>query len=97
VRSTCEVEEVCSLGLVELKRTSERFQNGLRSARHIAALEARVVIDADPGEERDFLPAEPWNTPLTAEVRRPDCSGVILARLEVRNSRISFLVSTGRG
>src|SRR6266498_794557 len=64
---TCEVEKLCSLGLGELKRTSERFQNGLRSARHIAALEARVVIDADPGEERDFLPAEPWNTPLTAE------------------------------
>ncbi len=32
----------------------------------ITALEARVVVDADPGEEGDLLPAKPWNAPLVA-------------------------------
>src|SRR5439155_10077983 len=64
VRCTCEVEEVCSLGLVELKRTGKRLQNALRNATRVAALEARVVVDAHPGEERHFLPAKPRNTPV---------------------------------
>jgi hypothetical protein len=64
VRCTCEVEEVGSLGLVELKRTGQRFQNALRNATRVAALEARVVVDADPGEERHFLSAEARNTPV---------------------------------
>jgi hypothetical protein len=51
MRCTCEVKEVRSLGLVELKRTGQRLQHAF----------------GDPA----------W-------------SGVILARLEVRNSRISL-------
>jgi hypothetical protein len=66
VRCTREVEEVGSLGLVELERTCERLQNALRNAARVAALQTGVVVDADPGEERDFFPAKPRNTPVIA-------------------------------
>jgi hypothetical protein len=46
-RCTCKVEQVRSLGIVELKRTRERCQNRLGDAVRVAALEARVVVDAD--------------------------------------------------
>ena len=85
-----------ALGVVELQRPRKRLEDGVGDTRGVAALEARVVVDAD---------ARRGSRPLRGEargraacrcrtVRRPACSGVILARLEVRNSRISFLVST---
>src|SRR6266540_2706076 len=70
VRTAREVKEVRALGLVELERTSKCLQNGLRNAARVAALEARVIVDADPREERDLLPAEPWNPPLVAVPRQ---------------------------
>src|SRR5439155_6468031 len=66
MRCTREVEEVGPLGLVELQRTSKSLQDALRDATRVAALEARVVVDADPGEERHFLSAKPRDTPVVA-------------------------------
>ena len=85
-----------ALGVVELQRPRERLEDGVGDTARVAALEARVVVDADTrraapplrGGGRERAAA------LVPYVRRPACSGVILARLMVRNSRISFLVST---
>ena len=67
MRGAREVEQVRPLGLVELKRTRERLEDALRDAGRAAPLEARVVVDAHPGEQRNLLPAEPWDTPGTAK------------------------------
>ncbi len=70
MRPTREVKEVRALGLVELKRTSKRLQDALRDSARISALEAGVVVDADPGEEGDLFPAEPRNPPVLAVPRQ---------------------------
>jgi hypothetical protein len=46
-----------SLGLVELKSARERLEDGLGDAGGVAALEFRVVGDADSGEQRDLFPS----------------------------------------
>jgi len=69
VLCACEVEVVRAFGVVELERTSQRFQNDFGDAGRVAALEAGVVVDADAREERDFLSAKPWNAPAAAAVR----------------------------
>ena len=89
-----------SLGLVELKRTGKRLQNALRNATRVAALEARVVVDADPGEERNFLSAEARNTPVItvraqARLLRRD-AGAPRGQLEAGDLVVSpFLWSDG--
>ena len=62
----------------------------------VAALEPGVVVDADAREQRHLFATEPGDATAGAVVRSPACSGVILPRRELRNSRISFLVSTSR-
>jgi hypothetical protein len=66
VRCAREIEEVSALRLVELQRTRKGFQNGFGDTACVAALEAGVVVDADAGEERDLLSAQPGNPPVTA-------------------------------
>ncbi len=58
LRRAGEVEEVRSLGLVELKGAGQRFQNAFGNPAQVPALEPRVVGDADSGEDRDLLPAQ---------------------------------------
>src|SRR6266540_804975 len=75
-RARCarEVEEVCALGLVELERARKRLENAFGDSVRVAALETRVVVDADAGEERHFLPTEARNTPIItvrAQARLP--------------------------
>ena len=82
-----------SLRLVELQRARKRFQNAFGNPAEVPALESGVVGDADAGEDRDLLPAQARNTPGT-EGRQTNLVGREL-RLEVRNSRISLLASTG--
>jgi hypothetical protein len=102
VRCTCEIEEVCTLGLVELERASERLENALRNAARVASLEPRVVVDADPGEERDFLSAEARNAtviavPAQARLLRRDLGaprGQELANLAPRVHRPSVATLT---
>jgi hypothetical protein len=57
---------VRSLSLVELKTAGERLQHALGDASQVAALHPGVVIDADPGEERNLLPPQPRNAPVIA-------------------------------
>src|SRR5437867_3376542 len=58
VRGAREIEQVAALSLVELERARERFQDSFGDAAEVAALEARVVVDGHPGEQRHLLPAE---------------------------------------
>lgn len=58
MRCTRKVKEVRPLGLVELKRARKRFKDAFGDTGYIAALKPDVVIDADPGDERDFLSPE---------------------------------------
>jgi hypothetical protein len=55
------------LGVVELKPAGERLEHALRDASQIAALHAGVVVDADAGEHRHFLPAQAGNAPLAVD------------------------------
>ena len=66
LRCAREVEEVGALGVVELQRAGERLQHALGDAACVAALEPGVVVDADAGEQRDLLAAEPGNAPAPA-------------------------------
>ena len=56
-----------ALRLVELQRTGERLEDGVGDTARVAALEPRVVVDADAGEERDLLPAQARDAACTAE------------------------------
>ena len=69
-RRSCEVEQMRPLRLVELKPTGERLQHGLRDALEVPALEAGVVVDADAGEHRDLLAAQPGNATGATEDRQ---------------------------
>jgi hypothetical protein len=89
-----QVEQVGALGLVEPERASERFQYAVGDTAGVTTLETGVVVDADPGEQRDFLPAQPDNAPVAAVGGQSRVLGVILARREVRKSRISVRLST---
>ena len=68
---TRKVEEVGSFGVVQLQRAGERLEHQLGDAAQIAALEARVVVDADAGQKRDLFPAEPRHSPRPAVRAQP--------------------------
>ena len=67
VRGAREVDQVVVLGLVELQGRAHGVEHVLRHAAGVAALEARVVLDADAGEEGDLLAAQAGNPALSAE------------------------------
>jgi hypothetical protein len=78
------------LGLVELQGVSDAVDDAVRDAGGVAALQPGVVLARDACEESDLVAAQARDPPaVSAEHRKPACSGVILARLVVRNSRIS--------
>ena len=52
-----------AFGVVQLQRADERLEHRLGDAAEVAALEARVVVDADAGEHRDLLAAQPRHAP----------------------------------
>ncbi len=87
------VVQVRPSGLVELQRAGEGLQHVVGDATEIAALEAGVVVDAHPGEQRDLLPTQPGHPPVAAERGQAGLPGVIRERREARNSRISVLWS----
>src|SRR5207302_7421898 len=60
-----EVEEVRAFGVVETQRIRERVEDGLGGAAEVASLEPVVVLDAEPGEGRDLLAAQPRYAALT--------------------------------
>ena len=49
-RGADEVEQVGAFGFVELQRARDAFEDVLGDAAGVAAFEAGVVLDADPGE-----------------------------------------------
>ena len=56
------------LGLVELERPGHRVQHAVRDAVEFSAFELGAVVDADPGQHRDFLPAQARDAPGGQEV-----------------------------
>jgi hypothetical protein len=44
----------------------ERREDAFGDAGRVAAFEAGVVVDADPGEERDLLPAKTGHAPVAS-------------------------------
>src|SRR5207247_7342944 len=61
-----EIEQMGSFGFVELQCTRDAFEHVFGHACGVAALEACVVLDADAGEHRRLLAAEPFHTPVAA-------------------------------
>jgi hypothetical protein len=61
-----EIEQVPAFGLVQLQRAGERFEDGVGDTGRVAPFQPRVVVDADPGQQRDFLPAEPGDPAMAA-------------------------------
>jgi hypothetical protein len=59
--SAGEIKQVRPLGLVKPKRARERLKDGLGDTGGIAALELRVVGDADAGEQRDLFSPQARN------------------------------------
>jgi hypothetical protein len=68
VLRSSKIEEVCALGFVEPQRSGERLQHGLGDARRVAALELRVVGDADSGKRCDLFPPQARYAPAAAAV-----------------------------
>ena len=58
MRGAREVEEVAALGVVELQRPGERFQDALGDPVNVTALQAGVVRDAHAGQDGDLLAAQ---------------------------------------
>jgi hypothetical protein len=61
VRGAGEVEEVGALGVVELKRASQRREDALGDPVHVSALKAGVVRSAHTGQNGDLLATESRN------------------------------------
>jgi hypothetical protein len=55
-----------SFGLVELQRSRDALEHVLGGAGRVPALQACVVLDADPGEHRGFFPPQPLHPAITA-------------------------------
>ena len=55
LRGAGQVEQVRALGVVELQRAGERVEHAVGDAAHVAALQARVVRDADAGQHGHLL------------------------------------------
>ena len=56
-----EVEQVGSLGLVELERPGECLEHAFGGPVHVSALETGVVGNADAGQDGDLLAAQSGN------------------------------------
>src|SRR5450755_4052438 len=73
LRGTAQIGELAghergfgSFGLVELQRSRDALEHVLGGADRAPALEARVVLDADPGEHRGFFPSQPRHPAIAA-------------------------------
>jgi hypothetical protein len=54
-----------------LERAGERVEHALGDPVEVAPFEAGVVVDADPGEQRDFLAAQAGDAPVIAVGGQP--------------------------
>jgi hypothetical protein len=62
---------VRALGLVQLQGAGERAEHTVGHAAGVAALEPGVVVDADPGQQRHLLAAQPGDAPVPAVGGQP--------------------------
>ena len=65
-RGADEVEQVGAFCLVEVQGAGDAFEHVVGDTVGVAALEAGVVLDADPGEHRHFLAAQALDAPVRA-------------------------------
>ena len=65
-----EVEQVRAFGLVEPQAAGERIEHAFGDAAQVAAFHLGVVVDADAGEHRGLLAAQPGDAPGAAEDRQ---------------------------
>ena len=61
-----QVEQVGAFDVVELQGAGDGFEDVLGDAADVAAFELRVVLDADPGEHRHLLAAQPGDAAAAA-------------------------------
>jgi hypothetical protein len=59
-------------GGVELQRAGDGVQDTVGGIGERAALQADVVVDAEPGQCGDLFTAQPGHAPLAAGHRQPD-------------------------
>lgn len=69
-----EFEHVRALLVAEAQDTGEGVQHGRRGL-PAPLLQARVVVGADRGQQRDLLPAQPLDPALRTAVREPGLAG----------------------
>ena len=55
-----------AFGLIKLQRPGEALEDGVGGAGEVAAFHPDVVVDADPGEQRDLLPAQACHPAVAA-------------------------------
>ena len=55
-----------AFGFVELQGAGDAFEHVVGDTVGVAALESRVVLDADPGEHRDLFAAQAFDAPVRA-------------------------------
>ena len=79
-----------AFGLIELEGAGEAFDDAVRDTTGVPALEAGVVVDADPGEQRDLLPAEARDPAVTPVVGQAG-----LLRGDLRPARRQELTEVG--
>lgn len=77
-----------------MERAGESVEHAVGDAAHVPALEARVVLDADPRKQCHLFAAQPGDAAVLAVDRQPDPDRVTFAPRDVRNSRIPVLVSS---
>ena len=70
LRRPGQVVQMGPLGLVQLQRVGDAVQDRIRRAGQVAALHPHVVVDADPGQQRDLLATQPLHPAVAAAVRR---------------------------
>jgi hypothetical protein len=54
-----QVAQVGTLELVELQPACDGLEHAVGGAGQVSALETHVVVDRHPGQQRDFLTAQP--------------------------------------
>jgi hypothetical protein len=61
-----QVEQVRPLSFVELQRAGERLQHHIGRPGEVAAFQALVVLDAHPGQGRNFFTPQAGHAALAA-------------------------------
>src|SRR3954466_9620933 len=57
---------MCPFGVVELQRPGECLEHAFGDAAEVPTFQPGVVVDADAGEQRDLLPAQPAHPAVAA-------------------------------